>query len=285
MRISVINTGNFKLDGGAMFGVVPKKLWSRTNPADQNNLCTWAMRSLLIENGEKLILIDTGIGNKQDDKFFSHYHLHGNDNLEKSLKNAGYSKDEVTDVFLTHLHFDHCGGAVHWKNNERTILEPYFKNAIYWSNKEHWKWANQPNPRERASFLKENISPIKESGQLKFIERNEQFSRSVFPNMDVFFADGHTESQMIPIIKYKGKSIAFMADLLPSVGHIPLPYVMGYDTRPLKTLNEKSFFLNFAYENDYLLFLEHDPINESCKLKKSDKGIQLDTTHNIIDFL
>jgi glyoxylase-like metal-dependent hydrolase (beta-lactamase superfamily II) len=285
MRISVINTGNFKLDGGAMFGVVPKKLWSRTNPADQNNLCTWAMRSLLIENGEKLILIDTGIGNKQDDKFFSHYHLHGNDNLEKSLKNAGYSKDEVTDVFLTHLHFDHCGGAVHWKNNERTILEPYFKNAIYWSNKEHWKWANQPNPREKASFLKENISPIKESGQLKFIERNEQFSRSVFPNMDVFFADGHTESQMIPIIKYKGKSIAFMADLLPSVGHIPLPYVMGYDTRPLKTLNEKSFFLNFAYENDYLLFLEHDPINESCKLKKSDKGIQLDTTHNIIDFL
>ena len=285
MKISVINTGNFKLDGGAMFGVVPKKLWSRTNPADQNNLCTWAMRSLLIENGEKLILIDTGIGNKQDDKFFSHYHLHGNDNLEKSLNNAGYSKDEVTDVFLTHLHFDHCGGAVHWKNNERTILEPYFKNAIYWSNKEHWKWAIQPNPRERASFLKENISPIQESGQLKFIERNEQFSRSVFPNMDVFFADGHTESQMIPIIKYKGKSIAFMADLLPSVGHIPLPYVMGYDTRPLKTLNEKSFFLNFAYENDYLLFLEHDPINESCKLKKSDKGIQLDTTHKIIDFL
>ena len=285
MRISVINTGNFKLDGGAMFGVVPKKLWSRTNPADQNNLCTWAMRSLLIENGEKLILIDTGIGNKQDDKFFSHYHLHGNDNLEKSLNNAGYSKDEVTDVFLTHLHFDHCGGAVHWKNNERTILEPYFKNAIYWSNKEHWKWAIQPNPRERASFLKENISPIQESGQLKFIERNEQFSRSVFPNIDVFFADGHTESQMIPIIKYKGKSIAFMADLLPSVGHIPLPYVMGYDTRPLKTLNEKSFFLNFAFENDYLLFLEHDPINESCKLKKSDKGIQLDTTHNIIDFL
>ena len=285
MRISVINTGNFKLDGGAMFGVVPKKLWSRTNPADQNNLCTWAMRSLLVENGEKLILIDTGIGNKQDDKFFSHYYLHGDDNLEKSLRNAGYSIDEVTDVFLTHLHFDHCGGAVHWKNNERTILEPYFKNAIYWSNKEHWKWANQPNPRERASFLKENISPIQESGQLKFIERNEQFSRSVFPNMDVFFADGHTESQMIPIIKYKGKSIAFMADLLPSVGHIPLPYVMGYDTRPLKTLNEKSFFLNFAYENDYLLFLEHDPINESCKLKKSDKGIQLDTTHNIIDFL
>ena len=173
----------------------------------------------------------------------------------------------------------------HWKNNERTILEPYFKNAIYWSNKEHWKWAIQPNPRERASFLKENISPIQESGQLKFIERNGQFSRSVFPNMDVFFADGHTESQMIPIIKYKGKSIAFMADLLPSVGHIPLPYVMGYDTRPLKTLNEKSFFLNFAYENDYLLFLEHDPINESCKLKKSDKGIQLDTTHNIMDFV
>ena len=285
MKISVINTGNFKLDGGAMFGVVPKKLWSRTNPADQNNLCTWAMRSLLIENGENLILIDTGIGNKQDDKFFSHYHLHGNDNLEKSLNNAGYSRDDITDVILTHLHFDHCGGAVHWKNKERNILEPYFKNAIYWSNKEHWNWANQPNYRERASFLKENISPIEESGQLKFIERNGQFSKSILPNIDVFFADGHTESQIIPIINYKNESIAFMADLLPSVGHIPLPYVMGYDTRPLKTLEEKSFFLNFAFENDYVLFLEHDPINETCKLKKSEKGIQLDTTHNIVDFL
>jgi glyoxylase-like metal-dependent hydrolase (beta-lactamase superfamily II) len=285
MKISVINTGNFKLDGGAMFGVVPKKLWSRTNPSDQNNLCTWAMRSLLIEDNKRLILIDTGIGNKQDDKFFSHYHLHGDDNLEKSLKNAGYSRDDVTDVFLTHLHFDHCGGAVHWKNSERTILEPFFKNAIYWSNKEHWNWANHPNPREKASFLKQNISPIEESGQLKFIERDSEFSKSVFPNIDVFFADGHTESQMIPIIKYKSQSIAFMADLLPSVGHIPLPYVMGYDTRPLKTLHEKSFFLNFAHENDFLLFLEHDPINETCKLKNSEKGIQLGSTHNIIDFL
>jgi glyoxylase-like metal-dependent hydrolase (beta-lactamase superfamily II) len=243
------------------------------------------MRSLLIENGKNLILIDTGIGNKQDDKFFSHYHLHGNDNLEKSLNNAGYSRDDITDVILTHLHFDHCGGAVHWKNKERNILEPYFKNAIYWSNKEHWNWANQPNYRERASFLKENISPIEESGQLKFIERNGQFSKSILPNIDVFFADGHTESQIIPIINYKNESIAFMADLLPSVGHIPLPYVMGYDTRPLKTLEEKSFFLNFAFENDYVLFLEHDPINETCKLKKSEKGIQLDTTHNIVDFL
>ena len=285
MKISVINTGNFKLDGGAMFGVVPKKLWSRTNPSDQNNLCTWAMRSLLIEDNKRLILIDTGIGNKQDDKFFSHYHLHGDDNLEKSLENAGYSRDDVTDVFLTHLHFDHCGGAVHWKNSERTILEPFFKNAIYWSNKEHWNWANHPNPREKASFLKQNISPIVESGQLKFIERDGEFSKSVFPNIDVFFADGHTESQMIPIIKYKSQSIAFMADLLPSVGHIPLPYVMGYDTRPLKTLHEKSFFLNFAYENDFLLFLEHDPINETCKLKNSEKGIQLGSSHNIIDFL
>jgi len=285
MKISVINTGNFKLDGGAMFGVVPKKLWSRTNPSDQNNLCTWAMRSLLIEDNKRLILIDTGIGNKQDDKFFSHYHLHGDDNLEKSLKNAGYSRDDVTDVFLTHLHFDHCGGAVHWKNAERTILEPFFKNAIYWSNKEHWNLANHPNPREKASFLKQNISPIEESGQLKFIERDSEFSKSVFPNIDVFFADGHTESQMIPIIKYKSQSIAFMADLLPSVGHIPLPYVMGYDTRPLKTLHEKSFFLNFAHENDFLLFLEHDPINETCKLKNSEKGIQLASTHNIIDFL
>ena len=285
MKISVIETGYFKLDGGAMFGVVPKKLWSRTNPADQNNLCTWAMRSLLVEEGDHLILIDTGIGNKQNEQFFSHYHLHGNDNLENSLKNAGYSTDDVTDVLLTHLHFDHCGGAVKWKNNDRKVLEPVFKNATFWSNTKHWEWANYPNYREKASFLQNNILPIKESGQLKFIKRDHLITSTLLPNIDVFFADGHTESQMIPIINYKGQKIVFMADLLPSIGHIPLPYVMGYDTRPLQTLTEKSYFLEFAYDNDFVLFLQHDSINECCKLKKTEKGIRLDSVHKLVDFL
>jgi glyoxylase-like metal-dependent hydrolase (beta-lactamase superfamily II) len=285
MKISVIETGYFKLDGGAMFGVVPKKLWSRTNPADQNNLCTWAMRSLLVEEGDHLILIDTGIGNKQNEQFFSHYHLHGNDNLENSLKNAGYSTDDVTDVLLTHLHFDHCGGAVKWKNNDRKVLEPVFKNATFWSNTKHWEWANYPNYREKASFLQNNILPIKESGQLKFVKRDHLITSTLLPNIDVFFADGHTESQMIPIINYKGQKIVFMADLLPSIGHIPLPYVMGYDTRPLQTLTEKSYFLEFAYNNDFVLFLQHDSINECCKLKKTEKGIRLDSVHKLVDFL
>ena len=285
MKISVIETGYFKLDGGAMFGVVPKKLWSRTNPADQNNLCTWAMRSLLVEEGDHLILIDTGIGNKQNEQFFSHYHLHGNDSLENSLKNAGYSTDDVTDVLLTHLHFDHCGGAVKWKNNDRKVLEPVFKNATFWSNTKHWEWANYPNYREKASFLQNNILPIKESGQLKFVKRDHLITSTSLPNIDVFFADGHTESQMIPIINYKGQKIVFMADLLPSIGHIPLPYVMGYDTRPLQTLTEKSYFLELAYDNDFILFLQHDSINECCKLKKTEKGIRLESIHKLVDFL
>ena len=284
MKLSVINTGYFKLDGGAMFGVVPKKLWIKTNEADANNLCTWAMRSLLIEDGNKLILIDTGIGNKQTDKFFSHYHLHGEDTLESSLMNSGYSLDDVTDVVLTHLHFDHCGGAVKWKNSDREILEPVFNNATYWSNKNHWEWATKPNPREKASFLGNNIAPIEQSGQLKFIERNNQLTKNVFENIDIFFADGHTESQMIPIINYNGQKIAFMADLLPSIGHIPLPYVMGYDTRPLKTLEEKSIFLKLACENNYLLYLQHDSKNETCKLQSTEKGIRLKSTHPLADF-
>lgn len=285
MKLSVVNTGYFKLDGGAMFGVVPKKLWIKTNEPDQNNLCTWAMRSLLIENGDKLILIDTGIGNKQTDKFFSHYHLHGEDSLQSSITKSGYSLNDVTDVILTHLHFDHCGGAVKWKNNDRKISEPVFKNATYWSNKNHWDWAMKPNPREKASFLSNNISPIEESGQLKFIERRGQLTKDIFKNMDIFFADGHTESQMIPIINYNGQKIAFMADLLPSVGHIPLPYVMGYDTRPLKTLREKSIFLELALKNNYLLYLQHDSINESCKLQSTEKGIRLKSTHPLTEFL
>tara|TARA_B100001287_G_scaffold192399_1_gene162627 strand:- start:3292 stop:4149 length:858 start_codon:yes stop_codon:yes gene_type:complete len=285
MKLSVINTGNFKLDGGAMFGVVPKSLWSRTNPPDSNNLCTWAMRSLLIEQGNQLLLIDTGIGDKQSDKFFSHYYLHGDDNLEKSLKSAGYGINDITDVFLTHLHFDHCGGSVKWANKERTYLETVFKNANYWSNKDHWKWATEPNQREKASFLKENILPIEESGQLKFVTKKEQLTKNIFQNIDVFFADGHTDSQMIPIINYNDLKIAFMADLLPSTGHIPLPYVMGYDTRPLLTLKEKAYFLNLARKNNFKLFLEHDAKNECCSLKNSEKGVELSETFSLSEIL
>jgi len=276
MKLFSLNTGFFKLDGGAMFGVVPKQLWNKTNPADENNLCNWAMRSLLIEDGNKLMLIDTGIGDKQSEKFFSHYYLHGNDSLKGNLHKLGYSTDDITDVFLTHLHFDHCGGAIQRTNNE--TYEPSFKNATYWSNERHWKWATEPNPREKASFLSENILPIQESGQLKFIDRTEDFSKNVFSNMDVLFVDGHTDSQMLPHISYKGKTIVFMADLLPSTGHIPLPYVMGYDTRPLITMTEKEKFLKKAAENEYILFLEHDGVNECCTLEMSEKGPRLKET-------
>ena len=279
MKLHVLNTGYFKLDGGAMFGVVPKSLWSRTNPADQNNMCSWALRSLLIEDGERLILIDTGMGEKQSDKFFSYYYLHGEDSLDKNLKNLGFSRDDITDVFLSHLHFDHCGGAVEW-NDKKNGYRPTFKNARYWSTKNHWEWAINPNEREKASFLKENILPIQESGQLQFVEQTGVFTENVFPNFDVLFVDGHTESMMIPHIRYKGKTLVFMADLLPSVGHIPLPYVMGYDTRPLTTLKEKGAFLKGAEAENYVLFLEHDAINECCTLKDTEKGIRLDNTFN-----
>jgi glyoxylase-like metal-dependent hydrolase (beta-lactamase superfamily II) len=277
MKIHVLNTGNFKLDGGAMFGVVPKSLWQRTNPADANNLCDWSMRSMLIEDGDKLTLIDTGIGDKQSEKFFSHYYINGDDSLQGNLKKLGFSLDDVTDVILTHLHFDHCGGAIKW-NKERTGFEPVFKNATYWSTEKHWEWATIPNAREKASFLSENILPIQESGQLKFIERTGDLTKNVFNKMDMLFVDGHTESMMIPHIEYQDKKIIFMADLLPSTGHIPLPYVMGYDTRPLLTLSEKEKFLNTAVDNDYILFLEHDSVNECCTLKRSEKGVRLDKT-------
>jgi glyoxylase-like metal-dependent hydrolase (beta-lactamase superfamily II) len=277
MKLHVLNTGYFKLDGGAMFGVVPKKLWSRTNEPDENNMCSWALRSLLIEDGKRLMLIDTGMGDKQSDKFFSHYYLHGEDSLDKSLKQLGFSRDDITDVFLSHLHFDHCGGAVEW-NDQKNGFRPTFKNAIYWSTKNHWDWAINPNDREKASFLTENILPIQESGQLQFIEQNGSYSKNVFPDFDVLFVDGHTESMMIPHIRYKGKTLVFMADLLPSVGHIPLAYVMGYDTRPLITLKEKGTFLNLAQKENYVLFLEHDAVNECCTLKETEKGIRLDET-------
>ena len=277
MKIHVIETGLFKLDGGAMFGVVPKTLWQKTNPADDNNMCTWALRCLLIEDGKRLMLVDTGIGDKQSEKFFSHYHLQGNDTLIGSIRKAGFHEDDITDVMLTHLHFDHCGGAVAW-NTQKDGYRPVFKNAIYWSNEAHWQWATEPNAREKASFLAENIVPIQESGQLKFVERTGSFSTEVFPNIDLLFVDGHTDSMMIPHIKYKGKTIVFMADLLPSVGHIPLPYVMGYDTRPLITLAEKGTFLDTAATENFVLFLEHDSVNECCTLQHTEKGVRLAET-------
>jgi glyoxylase-like metal-dependent hydrolase (beta-lactamase superfamily II) len=240
MKLHPIHAGLFKLDGGAMFGVVPKSIWSRTNASDEYNMCTWAMRCLLIEDGNRLILIDNGIGDKQDEKFFSHFHLHGNYTLESSLKTAGFSFEDITDVFLTHLHFDHCGGGVQWKNRDERIADTVFPNATYWSNEDHWQWATQPNPREKASFLKENLSPMQESGQLKFINPNDN---NPFEQFDILYVNGHTDKMMIPHIKYKDKTIVFAADLLPSTGHIPLPYVMSYDTRPLLTLEEKRTFL------------------------------------------
>jgi glyoxylase-like metal-dependent hydrolase (beta-lactamase superfamily II) len=277
MKIHVIETGLFKLDGGAMFGVVPKTLWQKTNPSDDNNMCTWALRCLLIEDGKRLMLVDTGIGDKQSEKFFSHYHLQGNDSLIGSIRKAGFHEDDITDVMLTHLHFDHCGGAIAW-NAQKDGYRPVFKHAIYWSNAAHWQWATEPNAREKASFLAENILPIQESGQLKFVERTGSFSKEVFPNIDLLFVDGHTDSMMIPHIKYKGKTVVFMADLLPSVGHIPLPYVMGYDTRPLITLEEKGAFLDTAATQNFVLFLEHDSVNECCTLQHTEKGVRLAET-------
>ena len=274
MKINPLNTGNFKLDGGAMFGVVPKSIWNKTNPADENNLCNWAMRSLLIEENNRLILIDTGIGDKQDQKFLSHYHITDNAPLEKKLNALGYTSNDISDVILTHLHFDHCGGAVQ-KTKDNSLLEPTFKNATYWSNEKHWKWATEPNKREKASFLSENILPIEESGQLKHIKRVSNSDAHFLNNIDLLFMDGHTESMMLPKIKYKNKTIVFMADLLPSVGHIPLPYIMGYDTRPLLTLDEKENFLIEACNNEYVLFFQHDFINECCTLQQTDRGIRV----------
>ncbi|KJD36701.1 beta-lactamase [Tamlana sedimentorum] len=278
MNLYPINAGNFKLDGGAMFGVVPKSLWQRTNPADANNMIDLTARCLLIEDGKRLVLIDSGMGNKQTDKFFSYYFQWGDFNLDSSLKKYGFTRDDITDVFLTHLHFDHCGGCIQWNKN-RTGYETAFKNARFWSNKNHWQWATQPNVREKASFLKENILPIEKSGQLKFTSIPEgDFLEKSQLGFDIFFANGHTDKQMIPLIKYKGKTIAFMADLLPTVGHLPIPYVMGYDTRPLLTLTEKEKFLSMAADNNYYLFLEHDAHNEIITVKHTEKGVRLNET-------
>ena len=277
MKLYSINTGYFKLDGGAMFGVVPKSMWNKLNPADENNLCTWAMRSLLIEDGNRLILVDTGIGNKQDAKFFSHYYLHGDDTLDKSLAKYGFNRHDITDVLLTHLHFDHVGGAV---VIERNKMVPAFKNATYWSNEQHWQWATKPNDREKASFLKENIQPIQDSGKLKFIEVREDIAFS--DNITIRFVNGHTHAMMLPQINnYKGKTLVYVADLLPSVGHIPIPYVMAYDMFPLTTLQEKKAFLQEALQNNFILFFEHDPLNECCTLSMTEKGIRAKDTFTL----
>jgi len=294
MKLYTINTGYFKLDGGAMFGVVPKSIWNKINPSDENNMCNWALRCLLIEDANRLILVDNGIGDKQDEKFFSYYYLHGDDTLDTSLAKYGFTKDDITDVFLTHLHFDHCGGSI-VRSGEKLI--PAFKNATYWSNKTHWDWAVHPNDREKASFLKENILPIEESGQLKYIEHrfdnktdtvglqtNIKVQLPSIPfteNVSVRFVNGHTQAMMLPQIKYQGKTIVYMADLLPSSGHIPLPYVMAYDMFPLTTLQEKKSFLQEAVENNYILFFEHDPQIECCDLQITERGIRAKNTFKL----
>ncbi len=303
MNLYTINTGYFKLDGGAMFGVVPKSMWNKLNPADDNNMCSWALRCLLIEDEGKLILVDNGMGNKQDAKFFGHYYLHGDDTLDKSLAKHGFSRDDITDVFLTHLHFDHCGGSI---VREPDKLVPAFKNATYWSNENHWKWATEPNAREKASFLKENILPIQESGQLKFFNVSQESSdvstgtaerfsltthnsqltthdSQLIANLSFFTVCGHTDAMMLPKINYKGRTVVFMADLLPSAAHIPLPYVMAYDMFPLTTLNEKKSFLAEAQQNDYILFFEHDPLIECCSLQMTEKGVKVNDTFKLND--
>ena len=271
MQLYTINTGYFKLDGGAMFGVVPKQIWNKLQPADENNLCTWAMRNLLVVDGNRRILIDTGIGDKQDQKFLNHYHLHGEFSLQTSLQKAGFGEEDITDVILTHLHFDHCGGAIRKKGNE---LVPAFLNATYWSNEKHWQWATHPNDREKASFLKENILPIEASGKLKMIPVTEHGLSTFTENISIRFVNGHTTAMMLPQITYKGKTIVYMADLIPSVAHIPVPYVMAYDMFPLTSLEEKKSFLAEALEKQYLLYFEHDPLYECCNLQMTEKGIR-----------
>jgi len=283
MKIHPIEAGNFKLDGGAMFGVVPKVLWEKTNPADANNMIDMGSRCLLIESGKRLVLIDVGMGDKQSEKFFNFYYKWGGFNLRSSIEKAGFSCDEITDVFFTHLHFDHCGGGVIW-DDSKALLKPLFKNARYWSNKKHWDWATKPNPREAASFLKENLSPIELSGRLSFVSSHSAgFEYKPDLGFDILFVDGHTEKQMIPRVTYMGKTLVFAADLIPTVGHIPVPYVMSYDTRPLLTMDEKALFLKEAADNNYYLFLEHDAHNEVINLKNTDKGVRLNKVFKFDD--
>jgi len=280
MKIHIIDTGFFKLDGGAMFGVVPKVLWNKHNPADEKNLCSWAMRCLLIEDGEKLILVDTGMGNKQDDKFFGHYDLHGEATLHSSIAEKGFSPADITDVLLTHLHFDHVGGAVQF-SRDGSRLEPTFANATYWSNEAHWQWATNPNPREKASFLKENILPLQESGQLRFIEDGQ----SPFAGISLINVDGHTEQMMLPVIQYKNQKIIYCADLFPSSHHIPIPWLMSYDMRPLRTMEEKQSVLQQAVDEKCILLFEHDPVYEAAVVEHTEKGIRIRERGALVDFL
>ena len=282
MKLHSISCGCFKLDGGAMFGVVPKIIWNKTNPADANNRIEMCSRSLLIEDGNRLILIDTGMGNKQSEKFFSYYDRSNDENIDLSLRKKGFHRDDVTDVFLTHLHFDHCGGAI--LRNKKGVLEPSFKNAVFWSHEGHWKWATRPNPREKASFLSENIIPIKESGKLNFIKGDGFLVENTPLNFDIILVNGHTEKQMLPVLNHQGKTLVFAADLIPTAGHIPIPYVMGYDTRPLITMKEKNHFLKLACEKNFMLFLEHDPNNELISLKPTEKGVRVNEKHFLTDF-
>lgn len=279
MKLHTIETGFFKLDGGAMHGVVPKSLWSKENVPDANNMCNWAMRCLLVEEGERLILIDNGMGDKQDAKFFGHYFLNGDATLEKSLRAKGFEMSDITDMFLTHLHFDHCGGSIKY-NGDRSKLITAFPNATYWSNEVHWEWATKPNAREKASFLKENILPIQESGQLKFLKLGEE----LIPGFKLWWVNGHTGAMMLPQISYKGKTVVYMADLLPSVAHIPLPWIMAYDTRPLITLAEKEEFLPKAAKENYVLYFEHDGINECCTVEQTEKGVRVNQKFSLEDY-
>jgi glyoxylase-like metal-dependent hydrolase (beta-lactamase superfamily II) len=278
MQLFAIETEKFKLDGGAMFGVVPKSIWNKLNPSDENNLCSWSMRCLLVQDDNRLILIDNGIGDKQDEKFLRHYYLHGEDTLDSSLKKHGFHRDDITDVFLTHLHFDHCGGSIARDGDK---LVPAFKNATYWSNLRHWKWATEPNDREKASFLKENILPIEESGQLKFVEPID--GTEFTSNISVRFVNGHTDAMMLPQIQYKGNTVVFMADLLPGAMHIPIPYIMAYDMFPMTSMEEKKSFLTEALENNYILFFEHDPVHECCSLQQTERGIRQKETFKLQD--
>jgi len=281
MNVHTINTGLFKLDGGAMFGVVPKSLWQKLNPADANNMCTWALRCLLVEDGGRLLLIDNGIGDKQDEKFRGHFYLHGDDTLEKSLRRLGFTSADITDVFLTHLHFDHCGGAV--LRRPDGALQPAFPNATYWSNEAHWNWAVAPNPREKASFLSENILPIRESGRLKFIDLLTGVPDALPQLREIIVADGHTEKLMVPVLDYKGRTLAFMSDLLPSAAHVPLPYVMSYDVRPLVTMAEKAAVLARAAAENWVLLLQHDAAHEACTVQQTDRGVRLGETLRLAD--
>ncbi|MET4106103.1 MBL fold metallo-hydrolase [Hymenobacter sp. UYP22] len=271
MTVHTLDTGLFKLDGGAMFGVVPKSMWQKLVPADDNNMCTWALRCLLIEDGNRLTLVDTGIGSKQDEKFRGHFYLHGADTLENSLRQRGFTSADVTDVFLTHLHFDHVGGAVVRTPDDK--LQLAFPRATYWSNQAHWDWATAPNPREKASFLQENIRPIQESGHLQFVDGGVPAGLPGF--QEIVLVDGHTEKMMLPVLPYKGRTLAFVADLIPSAAHVPLPYVMGYDMRPLMTMQEKESLLQRAAAENWVLVLEHDAQTECITVQNTEKGIRV----------